>query len=338
MPDRVRWGLIGAARIAASQFIPAVRASRRGEVRAVAARDPDRARAFAAEHAIPVVHRSYEDLLADPDVDAVYVATPNRLHAEWTIRAAAHGKHVFCEKPFASDAEEALRAVEACERAGVVHVEAFVYRYHPQTLRVRSWLAQGAIGEVRTVHAGFAFVLPEAERDRNIRTNAALAGGSLMDVGCYAVSWLRFVFGEEPEAATARAVWDVRRGVETTCTGMLHFSRDRAGTLYSSFDTPGTVATRVVGTDGEIVVTQPYHPRGPEATVTLAIRGRPPETHQLAPDAPTFLPAVEAFHEAVLDGRPLEPTARDAVGNMAAIDALLASARAGGQTVRVSHR
>lgn len=332
LPEFVRWGLLGTASIARGQFIPAVRASQRGVIAAVAARDRVRAEAFAAEHGIPVAHEGYAALLADPGVDAVYIALPNSLHAPWMIAAAEAGKHVFCEKPLATSAEEALAAVRACEQAGVVHFEAFVYRYHPQTRRVERWLRQGAVGEVRSVHAAFQFVLPEAARDTNIRTSRPLAGGSLMDVGCYCVSWLRFTFGEEPQAATARSVWDWARGVETHTVGMLHFSGERAGTLASSFDVPGTVATRIAGTGGEIVVSQPYHPRGEGATVSLHRPGREPEVHRDAPDQPTFLPAVEHFHGCVLDGATPLLTARDAVGNMAALDALRRSARSGGRT------
>jgi predicted dehydrogenase len=330
--ERVRWGILGAANIAAWQFIPAVRASRRGALVAVAARDAARAREFAARHGIPRAHAGYEALLADPEVDAVYIALPNALHAAWTEAAARAGKHVFCEKPFAANAPEAARAVAACEAAGVLCMEAFVYRYHPQTQRLERWLREGAIGTVRTVHAAFHFVLGGERRRTDIRMQAALAGGALMDVGCYAVNWLRLVFGEEPQQATAVAVWDPERGVDTQLVGMLHFSGGRAGTLSCGFDMPGTVATRVVGTEGEIVVSQPYHPRGQEATVALRRLGQAEEVYRDARDEPPFLAAVEHFHDCLLDGRPPRLTARDAIGNMAAIDALLRSARAGGAT------
>ncbi len=333
MADVVRWGILGAANIASWQFVPAVRASRRGVLAAVAARDGARAAAFAAANGVARAVVGYEALLALPEIDAVYIGLPNSLHAPWTIAAARAGKHVLCEKPWASNAAEALSSVEACERAGVVHFEAFVYRCHPQTLRVRDWLAEGAVGTVRTVHATFHFRMPPERRRVDIRMRADLAGGALMDVGCYPVSWLRFVFGEEPVAATASAVWEA--GVDSQLVGMLHFSGGRAGTLSGSFDSPGSLETRVVGTDGQIVVTQPYHPRAPGATVTLRREGRPAETHEDARDEPPFLAAVEHFHDRILDGAPPLHPGRDALGNMAAIDALLASAREGGRTVAV---
>ena len=336
MAGRVRWGILGAANIASWQFIPAVKASRRGLLQAVAARDPQRAQSFGDQHGIPRVHADYAALLRDPEIDAVYIGLPNSLHAEWTAAAARAGKHVVCEKPFAANAPQALEALQACERAGVLHMEAFVYRCHPQTLRVEEWLRSGAIGAVRTVHASFHFVMSGPRRKTDIRMNAALAGGSLMDVGCYPVSWLRFVFDEEPAAATAVAVWDPEQGVDSQLVGMLHFSGGRAGTLSCGFDTPASLATRIVGTGGEIVVSQPYHPRGEGATVALHRIGQAAEVHHDAKDEPPFLAAVEHFHDCVLDGVQPMLTARDAIGNMAAIDALYRSARAGGtaQAVR----
>ncbi len=336
MADRVRWGILGAGFIADYQFIPAVKASPRGEVVAVAARDADRAAAFAQRHAIPRSVAGYERLISDPDVEAVYVALPNSAHAEWTMAAAAAGKHVICEKPLARDAREAAVVVEACARAGVALAECFVYRYHPQTLRIGRWLREGAIGEVRTVHANFHFTMDAERRRRDIRMSAPLAGGALMDLGCYPISWLRFVFGEEPESAAARAVWDPEGGVDTQMVGMLSFSAGRAGTFDCSFDCDQDLSTTIVGTKGRIVVAQPYHPRGSGATVRLLRRGLPEEVHVDAKDEPAFLAAVEAFHATVRDGAPLRVPSRDGVDNMAAIDAVRASAAAGGALRPVS--
>lgn len=336
MGTGVRWGILSAANIAAGQFIPAVAASRRGSLEAVAARDPARAAAYAQRHGIRRVLPDYAALIADPEIDAVYVPLPNALHAEWTCAAARAGKHVLCEKPFAQDAGEARVAVEACERAGVVAMESFVYRCHPQTLRVGRWLREGAIGEVRNAHAAFHFTMTGARRQTDIRMSAPLAGGSLMDVGCYPISWLRFVFDAEPTAAAARGHWDAAQGVDTHVVGMLHFAPDRAGTFSCSFDTDSTLQARIVGTGGEIVVAQPYHPRGDGATVTLRRRGRPEEVACDARDEPAFLAAVEHFHDCVLDGATPCLPVRDAIGQMAAIDAVRRSAQAGGATSPVS--
>jgi len=332
MADLVRWGILGTANIAASQFIPAIRASRRGVLEAVAARDVQRAEVYAREQGIRRVVPDYATLIADPDVDAVYIPLPNSLHAEWTVAAARAGKHVLCEKPLASDAPEAAAAVSECERAGIVHVESFVYRFHPQTLRIAAWLREGAIGEIRNAHAAFHFSLSGPRRTTDIRMSTELAGGALMDVGCYPISWLRFLFGEEPAAATAQGVFAPGGGVDTHVVGMLHFSGGRAGTFSCSFDSNTTLLTRIVGTAGEIVVAQPYHPRGQGATLTLQRAGRPAEEFHDAKDEPAFLAAVEHFHDCVLDGVKPLLTSRDAIGNMAAIDAVRRSALGGGAT------
>jgi xylose dehydrogenase (NAD/NADP) len=330
LAERVRWGILGTAAIAENQFIPAVRASRRGEVVAVAARDGARAAAYARRHGIPKAVAGYAELLADPDIDAVYIPLPNALHAQWTQAAAAAGKHVICEKPLAANAAEAAAAVAACTQAGVALFECFVYHYHPQTLRIAGWLREGAIGEVRTVHANFHFVLAAERRRQDIRMSAPLAGGAMMDLGCYPVSWLRFAFGTEPLAAAAQAVWDPQAGVDTQMVGMLTFPGGRAGTFDCSFDCEHVLETTIVGTAGRIVVAQPFHPRGSGATVRLLRRGQPEEFHVDARDEPAFLPAVEGFHDTVLDGAPLRVPPRDGIDNLAVLDAVRASAHGGG--------
>ena len=332
MGQVVRWGILGAAGIAGGQFVPAVRAAGRSELWTVAARDPARARAFAAEHGAHRHHERYEDVLADPEVDAVYVALPNALHAEWTVAAARAGKPVVCEKPFAISAQEAVAVLGACRLAGVPCWENFVYRHHPQTARVQAWLNAGAIGQLRTVHASFHFTLRQPRRAIDIRMSAALAGGALMDVGCYPVSWLRTCFGEEPVSASAVARVDPEHAVDTQMVGLLQFPGHRAGTFSCSFDAPGSPLTRLTGTEGEIEVSQPFHPRGSSATLTLRPSRGAPEVLSLALDEPPFTAFVRHVQECLLDGQSPRLTAEDAVGNMAAIDALQASAAAQGAT------
>ncbi len=331
----MRWGILGAAAIAERQFIPAVRAAGGGELVALASRDAERGDAFARRHAIARVYRSYAELLAAPQVDAVYIPLPNSLHAAWTEAAARAGKHVLCEKPLAGNAAAAREAAAACEAAGVVAMEAFVFRCHPQTLRLQGWLRDGAIGAVRTAHAAFHFLLPGARRSDNIRMRADLEGGALLDVGCYPVSWLRLVFGLEPIAASARAVWDRTGGVDTQLVGMLHFDAGRAATLSCGFDAPGGLEARILGSAGEIIVTQPYHPRGPGATITLRRPGQPDEVQSDAVDEPSFTAAVRHFQARIQgDASPLVDI-QDGVRNMESLDALRRSAMDDGSTVPV---
>ena len=194
--DKVRWGIISTARIAATAFVPAVRQTRRGEVTAVASRSRDKGESFAREHGIPQVFDDYASLLASDGIDAVYNPLPNTMHREWTEAAAAAGKHVFCEKPLATTAADAEAMVAACEEAGVVFFEAFVFLYHPQSLKLRRLIDEGAIGELLQLHAHMSF--PIQRPTDNIRMNRALGGGSLYDGGSYPITFSRFAFGDEP--------------------------------------------------------------------------------------------------------------------------------------------
>src|SRR5689334_10727995 len=191
----IRIGVLGAAAIVPSALTGPAREVPEVQVTALAARDPKRAEAFARKHRIPKVHRTYDDLLADPQIDAIYNPLPNGLHAEWTIKALRAGKHVLCEKPFSSNANEAEKMAAAAKETGRVLSEAFAYRYHPLTTHMKDLLANGALGRIQSIEARFCFLLPAPS---NIRYNYALAGGALMDAGCYPLSLVRFLIGLEP--------------------------------------------------------------------------------------------------------------------------------------------
>src|SRR5947208_6211709 len=221
--DPLRFGILGAARIAPMALVKPARRVPEATVLAVAARDPERARRFAARHGIPRVHQSYDALLADPEIDAVYNPLPNALHAPWTIRALAAGKHVLCEKPFAANAAEAEEMARAAERAGRVLVEAFHWRYHPLFARMRAILDAGEIGQIRHLEAHFCIPLP---LPNDIRYRKDLAGGALMDTGCYTVSVLRHLAGAEPAVESARGWW-TRGGVDRAMEASLRFPDGR---------------------------------------------------------------------------------------------------------------
>ena len=217
--EPLRIGTLGAARITPSALVRPARETAGVEILAVAARDPDRARKFAARHGIPRVHASYEALLDDPDIEAIYNPLPNALHCEWTLRALDAGKHVLCEKPLGSNEVEAQRMVAAAARTGLVVAEAFHWRYHPLAARMREILDSGELGAVRHVDAGMCIPLPLLG---DIRYQLALAGGALMDVGCYPVSIVRFLAGAEPEVVSAR-VKEIRPGVDRFAETELRF-------------------------------------------------------------------------------------------------------------------
>ena len=248
--DKVRWGIISTARIAETAFVPAVRETGRGEVAAVASRSRERGESFAREHGIPRVFDDYASLLASDEVDAVYNPLPNTMHREWTEAAAAAGKHVFCEKPLATTAADAEAMVAACEQAGVVFFEAFVFLYHPQTLKLRRLLDEGAIGELLQLHAHMSF--PIQRPTDNIRMNRELGGGSLWDGGSYPVTFSRFAFGEEPAGIQSKVLIDPEYGVDTRATLILEFPGDRTASIQGGFDAlrgAGSGAVRQGGGD-----------------------------------------------------------------------------------------
>jgi predicted dehydrogenase len=254
----VSWGLLSTARINGA-VIAAARASEVADVVAVASRDDERARAYAEQFGIPRAHGSYEALLADPGVEAVYVSLPNAMHVEWTIRALEAGKHVLCEKPMDRRPQEVAQAFAVAAREGLVLSEAFMWRHHPQTRRLRELLVEGAIGDVRLVRASFSFALAG---DGDVRLDAALHGGSLMDVGCYCVSGARLAAGGEPVSALAERVTGPS-GVDVRFAGVLRFDRDLLAVIDCGLDIPARDELEIVGSQGRIVLADPWHCRNP---------------------------------------------------------------------------
>jgi len=325
MSDGLRWGILSTAKIAETAFIPSLQQTRRGELVAVASRDAARARQFADRHDIRQTFGSYEDMLKSDQIDAVYIPLPNSLHAEWTGKAATGGKHVFCEKPLGASAAEAQAMVDACRDAGVTLFEAFVFLYHPKSLRLRQVLAEGAIGDLVQMTASFTF--PLARPTDNIRMNRELAGGNLMDVGCYPIAYARFVFGEEPLSVQAACRLDPEYGVDTRSSMVLTFSGDRHAALQSGFDAPGGQRAVIHGETGYIAVPQPCHPKEQDGFVI--VRGDREEAVTVEAGVRTFTPAIEHFHDCVLDG--VEPlvTATNAVGTLRVIEAVRESSATG---------
>ena len=263
----MRWGILSTANIGVKAVLPGILGSRNGRLAAIGSRDLNRAESVAEMVPGARAYGSYEALLDDPEVDAVYIPLPNALHAEWTIRAAEQGKHVLCEKPLGTTADEVRRMFDACRAHGVLLMEAFMYRFHPQIAYVLEQIAQGAIGEVRFVRSAFAFDI--RNRPENIRLQAALAGGSLMDVGCYPLSFARIAFGGMLRSIAARV--DVPEGgeVEQTVGAVLDFGEGRLGMIDSSFQLPWHQFAEVVGVNGRIVVPRPFTPGRSEAVVRI---------------------------------------------------------------------
>lgn len=333
MTEQIRWGILSTANIGVKRFIPGVGRSRNGVVAAIASRDLTRARQVAEGLDIPAAYGSYEQLLADPAIDAIYNPLPNSLHAEWTLKAAQAGKPILCEKPLALDSAEAESMIEGCRQHEVLLMEAFMYRFHPQQALVRSLIDQGAIGEIRFVRSAFTFML-EPFPAHNVRLRSDLGGGALMDVGCYSVNAARMLFGEEPVWASAQ--WDFRSeyGVEVSLAGILDFGAGRFATFDCGFRAPGQGNYTAVGSRGEIEVPNAFVPQPVDLTVRV-IDGTGTR-QELVPGVDQYQLEAEEFADALLEGRPLRIPAEDALGTLRAIGALHRSARRDGARERVA--
>ncbi|GAB2694430.1 Gfo/Idh/MocA family protein [Paenibacillus thermoaerophilus] len=326
MPQTIplRWGILGCASIARRAVVPGIRASRTGVVAAVASRSLDKAEAFAEAAGIPQAYGSYEALLDDPDIDAVYIPLPNHLHKEWTIRAAQAGKHVLCEKPAALNADEAREMVEACRQAGVHFAEAFMYRHHPRYRRIREIIASGEIGAIRGIHGAFTF--NNAGDSANVRYRRDWGGGSLYDVGVYPISAARYILGTEPEAATVHAYFSPEHdGVDMMASGLIEFHGSVALTFDCGMWAHGRNTLEILGTEGRIELPSAYvcPPDRPSA-FDVVVRGE--RRTETMPAVNQYALQADDFAEAVWGGAALFP-ADDAVRGMAVIDACLKSAR-----------
>jgi predicted dehydrogenase len=249
----VRWGVLGTANIN-RKVLPPVADSSAVEVLAIASRDGCRAEEAARELRIPRPHGSYEALLADPDVEAIYIPLPNGLHVEWTLAALEAGKHVLCEKPLSPRPEDVERCFDAAESAGLILSEAFMWRHHPQAARLAELVRGGAIGELRMIRAAFCFTLA---REHDVRWDAALDGGSLLDVGCYCVSGARLLAGE-PEAVEAFAV-TTEGGVDSRFAAAMTFPGDVLATFHCGFDLPFQDELEAIGSEGSLFLDDPWH-------------------------------------------------------------------------------
>ncbi len=323
--ENVRWGILSTANISNWGFIPAFRQAARGELVAVASRDRATGEDFAGRHEIPQVFDSYRAMLESDAIDAVYNPLPNSLHAEWTIAAAQNGKHVFCEKPLGVDAGEVERMASACADAGVLLFEAFVFKCHPQSHKLRELVADGAIGEMVQMQAHFSFYL-ERPTD-NIRLNKDLAGGALMDVGCYPITFARYVYDREPVAVTAECRIDPDYGVETHTSMVLDFGGDAHAALVAGFDAAGGRGATILGQQGYIEVPNPYHPA--EQSSFALHKGEGEEVFSFETGTQPFAPAIEHFNDCLLDGAELMDDAGGAAATMQVIAGALESARTG---------
>ena len=315
--NAIRIGVLGAAAIVPNALTHPARHIPEIEVTAIAARDPKRAEAFARQHKIPRVHQSYSDLLADPDIEAIYNPLPNSLHAEWTIRALRAGKHVLCEKPFASNTQEAQEMAKVARETGLVLSEAFAYRYHPLTARVKEIMASEELGKVQHIQAQFCFLLPSPN---NIRFKYALAGGALMDCGCYPVSLIRFLAEAEPKVERAEARL-ISPQVDHKMSADLSFADGRTAQLVCDMLSARLFRSslKVEGDQGKLHVINPYHPHWFN---WLSVHGRNGSHSEHVRGGNVYALQLCAFIKAIRGEMKLNTDPADALGNMRVIDSI----------------
>ncbi|HEX9168215.1 MAG TPA: Gfo/Idh/MocA family oxidoreductase [Roseiarcus sp.] len=326
---KVKWGVLGVAKIAVEKVIPAMQQGQASHIAAIASRDRGRARAAADKLGIERAFGSYEELLADGEIEAVYNPLPNELHVPWTLRALAAGKHVLCEKPIALDAEEARSLIEARNRSGKLVAEAFMIRYHPQWRRAKELVASGAVGDVRAVQTFFSYRLLDPE---NVR-NRPPGGGGLYDIGCYAILSARYILGAEPTRVAATIDHDPNFLTDRLAGAILEFPGGRHSTFTVGTQKSPHQRVTIVGETGRIEIMIPFN-APPDRPTEIAVDtgsdlfggGRRVETF---PVCDQYTLQGDAFSRAILGGTPLEFPIEDAVLNMRVIDALFRSAKSG---------
>jgi len=317
----LRWGLLSTARINRA-LIPALRGSKRSFLSAVASRSPEQAVAYAKEWGVPSALGRYESLLDDPDIDVIYNPLPNHLHAEWTIKALRAGKHVLCEKPLALSASEVDEMAASAKENGRVLTEAFMYRHHPQTFKVKEFVDSGALGNLRLIRGSFSFTLT---REGNYRLIKEMGGGSIWDIGCYPINYARFLTGAEPLEVFG---WQVTEpgGCDETFIGQLRFPGNILFQFDSSFRASFRVGMEVVGAQATLRIPNPFKPGRNE---TVFIQRDDLVKNIKIKGSSLYSGEVEDMEDAILLGKSSRISLADSRGNVNAITALLESAQKG---------
>jgi predicted dehydrogenase len=332
MADRLKWGILGTGNIA-NQFSAGVNACLRGTLVAVASRHPQKARDFAAKHHIPASHGTYEDLLRDPHVQAVYVSLPNSMHHQWTIASLQAGKHVLCEKPFALNSAQSQEMFDQADKSGLKLMEAFMYRCHPQTHAVLQELRSGTIGQLKLIRTSFCYFTARVQG--NIRFSADLGGGALMDVGCYCIDLAQLLADSQPTQIHLTAHLH-ESGVDELAAGTLRFANGVISTFTCGMRVQADNTAYLCGSEGYIEIPWPWKPT-PDNSLYILARSTPPRldrTPQTAPptqprqtrkiDAPLNIYAYQAddFAASVLDGQEIRVTKSQTLANMRILETM----------------
>ncbi len=323
-PQKIKWGILSTAKIGRQKVIPGIQASSICEVVAIGSRDLSRAKSAAELLGIPRAYGSYEELFEDPAIDAIYNPLPNHLHVPWTIRAMQAGKHVLCEKPIGLTSREAQRLMDISTKyPGLKVMEAFMYRFHPQWIKAKGLIDDGVIGRPKVVQSFFSYF--NADPD-NIRNRSDIGGGGLMDIGCYCISFPRFIFGEEPNRVVGLIQYDPALGTDRIASGMLGFSKDRSSHFTCSTQLMPHQRCLIVGTAGHLEIEIPVNAPPDRETRMTVVTTTGREQFDMGP-ADQYTLQAEAFCQSILDQTPVPTPLEDAINNMKVIDALVESNR-----------
>jgi xylose dehydrogenase (NAD/NADP) len=331
MSEQIQWGVMGNATIARVCVIPAIQRSRNGSVRALASRTPDKASQVAETNQIPHVYGTYEDLLEDPAIDAVYIALPNHLHHPWTLRALSAGKHVLCEKPLACSTQQAEDMASSAASARLLLMEAYMYRFHPRSRRIRKVVASGELGSPRLVRCAFCYCMEDRllASGGNARLKPQMCGGALLDVGCYGVNVARWLFGTEPFEFQAQAVYH-HSGVDVHIVGLLRFANGALATVEASFVSALQQTYTVAGDQGAIELPHDaFIPWQKDALFTLRAKNEEVGKIVTTPGVDEYQLMVEHFADAVAGKTVLDFSPQDSVCNMRVLDGLAQAAKTG---------
>ncbi len=331
MAEKIQWGILGNANIARVCVIPAIQKSSNSTVFALASRSLQDAQQVADQNNISHVYESYDQLLQDPRIQVIYIPLPNHLHHPWTLEALKAGKHVLCEKPLACNADQAREMTDAARNMGLLLMEAFMYRFHPRSLRIKEIIENGSIGTLRLVRSAFCYAMEQKllASGANARLKPEMGGGALLDVGCYSVSVARWLFGCEPTHVQGQAIYH-RGGVDVHFTGTLGFSDQGLATLEASFISALQQTYTAVGSTGAIELPHDaFIPWEKDAVYRVRDKDAEEGSPHSVPGADEYQLMVEHFAEAVMGQTPLVYDTQDSVFNMAVLDALAQAARSG---------
>jgi xylose dehydrogenase (NAD/NADP) len=328
---KIKWGILGCAGIADQHMISAIQQEDASEVLAIASRNVEKSRLFAKKHGIPRSYGSYEELLSDKDVEAIYIPLPNHLHREWVVKAANAGKHVLCEKPLALNASEAIEMAEASRKANVTLAEAFMYRHHPRYDRAKEIIRSGQIGDIRGLVGLFTFDL--SHRTDDIRFRSDMGGGSIYDDGCYPISASRMLLGDEPEAVTVHSMFSSRHDyVDMMNTALLEYPKGIGAMLQFGMWCDGRNEITVLGSKGSLTIPNAFY-YDPPAETSIIIHVQGERTEERFANINHYLYQVKDFNSSVLGICNLSYQSNDFIANMKVIDAMRESSK---KRIRVS--